>query len=247
MNAWLQPAGHFFNPTPTISVVPLPSGQRCLVIDDALADPQAVVDWASEQAFGPPRGYPYPGQVIDAPPAMALRVVDHFAMHARNALGARRTLDAAVRLSMVTTPPQALQPTQWQCHRDRVTDDPAQWLFAASVLYLFRDPALGGTSFYVPLQSAAETDRLLADSQLLAAHEFSARYDLQPGYMSGSNAFFERVASVPAAWNRLIVYDGGVFHSADMDAPALLSADPARGRLTLNAFFTCRRKLASAG
>jgi hypothetical protein len=162
-------------------------------------------------------------------------------LHVRKLVGARRTVDMSVRLSMVTLPPSRLDPLQWQCHRDRVADDPKAWLFAASVLYLFRDPGLGGTSFYVPRLSPEETDRLLADSQLLNAHDFSARYGLQAGYMAGSNDYFERIAQVRAAWNRMIFYDGGLFHSADVDQAALLSAEPSRGRLTLNGFFTCRR------
>jgi hypothetical protein len=76
---------------------------------------------------------------------------------------------------------------------------------------------------------------------MLSAADFSARYGLQAGYMNGSNPYFKRVAQVPAAWNRMIYYDGGQFHSADIDAPQALSADPRAGRLTLNAFFTCRR------
>jgi hypothetical protein len=79
---------------------------------------------------------------------------------------------------------------------------------------------------------------------LLDAREFGARYGLQPGYMASSNAYFERVAQVSAAWNRVIFYDGGLFHSADVDQPGLLSRDPARGRLTLNSFFTCKRNAA---
>ena len=46
--------------------------------------------------------------------------------------------------------------------------------------------------------------------------QFSARYpDIASGYMTNSNAWFERIASVPA-----------------------------RGRLTLNGFFGCRRSAA---
>jgi len=44
---------------------------------------------------------------------------------------------------------------------------------------------------------------------------------------------------VAAAWNRLIVYDGSWFHSADVN-PARLATDPLQGRLTLNGFITCR-------
>jgi len=241
MTGWPDGTGPFFNPNPTISVLALAGDQCCVVVDDALTDPDGLVAWAASQTFAAPVGYPYPGLVLDAPMTLRARIADFFALHVRGRLRARRTVDSTARLSMVTLPPAALEPRQWQCHRDRVVDDPRAFLFAASVLYLFREPSLGGTSFYVPRRSAAETDRLLADSQLLGADEFSARYGLAPGYMAASNAYFERIAQVPAAWNRVIYYDGGLFHSADVDQPDRLSADPTRGRLTLNSFFTCKR------
>jgi hypothetical protein len=244
LNPWRVPNEDFFSSQPQIQVVPLMGDACCLIIDNALAQPQALLDWAATQTYVPPRGYPYPGLVLDAPQALTQRVADYFALHARNRLGGRRTLDLTVRLSMVTVPPQDLEPRQWQCHRDRVADDPKAVLFAASVLYLFKDASLGGTSFYVPKLSAQETDRILADSQLLSGPEFAAKHGVQPGYLNGSNRYFERVAQVPAAWNRIIFYDGGLFHSADVDQPASLSADPMRGRLTLNSFFTCRRQAA---
>jgi len=241
MSEWLDAAGRVFNPAPSLSLVPLAAGAHCVVVDDALAHPEGLLAWAARQRFEAPVGYPYPGLVTDVPAALTQRVADFYTQHVRHPLGARRLLDLTVRLSMVTVPPQVLAPVQWQCHRDRVADDPRAVLFAASVLYLFRNPALGGTSFYAPRRSPAETDRMLSDSQVLDAHDFSARYGLRPGYMTGSNDFFERIAQVPAAWNRLIFYDGGLFHSADVDVPSLLSPDPLLGRLTLNGFFTCRR------
>lgn len=238
---WSADAGPLFNPAARLSLVPIGPGAHCVVLDDVLAQPEAVARWAARQPFAEPEGYPYPGVVAPAPAAMSALLTDHFGRHARSLLGGRRTLDGVLRASLVTVPPHALQPRQWLCHRDRVADDPAAWLFAASVLYLFRDPALGGTSFYRPRRPAPEIDRLLADSQLLDAAAFSARHGLQPGYMAGSNASFELVARVPAAWNRAIFYDGGIFHSADVPHPQALSRDPARGRLTLNGFYTCRR------
>jgi Family of unknown function (DUF6445) len=230
-----------FNADAAVSVVPLMAGQRCVVIDGALTDPGALVEWACHQAFAAPRGFPYPGLVLDAPLAAAQQAAEFFAQKVRGLMGARRILDSTTRLSLVTVPPDQLEPRQWQCHRDRIAANPHEVLFAASVLYLFRDAALGGTSFYAPRQPAAQTDRLVADSQTMSAQDFSARYGIGPSYMADSNPYFERIASVPAAWNRMIVYDGSLFHSADVDHPERMSADPARGRLTLNGFFTCRR------
>jgi hypothetical protein len=240
MTAWLDTAGRFFNPAPTLSVVPLTADACCVVVDDALANPQGVRDWAASQRYLPPAGYPYPGHVCEVPTEMNSRCADFFSQHVRSHLGVRRALSLSVRLSVIDTPPQELAPIQWMCHRDRLVEQGSDILFAASVLYLFDDPALGGTSFYVPRQSVAATDALVADSQTLNAHEFGRRYGLRPEYMAGSNAYFERTAQVPAAWNRLIFYDGSLFHSADVE-PSRLAADPLQGRLTLNSFITCRR------
>jgi hypothetical protein len=237
---WDDGGERFFNPDPTLSGVPLPDGQEVVVIDDVLLDPQGLVDWAGRQTFHPPVGFPYPGIGTGAPAGLAARFADYFALRARARLGARRTLKHDVRLSMVTTPPHRLAPCQWQCHRDQVTTDPTI-VFIGSVLYLFHDSALGGTSFYTPRQSEAATDRMLQESLTLSPEAFGGRYGLAAGYIGGSNAYFDRVACVPAAWNRMILYDAGFFHTGDIARPDLLTTDPATGRLSLNSFFTCRR------
>ncbi|HEU0307204.1 MAG TPA: DUF6445 family protein, partial [Lysobacter sp.] len=72
----------------------------------------------------------------------------------------------------------------------------------------------------------------------------AARHGVQPGYMTASNARFEKLLAVKPRWNRLIFYSGMVFHTADITQPERLGADPRTGRLTLNGFFTCRRNLA---
>jgi hypothetical protein len=242
MNTWSD-GSDLFNPHPRVSLLPITPERACVVIDDALQNPQQMLAWAAAQQFRAARDFPYPGLVLDAPAAIAQQVSDYFALRARGSLAARRTQSTAVRFSLVTVPPDELDPVQWQCHRDRLPVDPQRVVFAAMVLYLFRNPALGGTSFYRPLMSAEQTERMIADSLALNAGEFGERYGLRAGYMSGSNRYFERVARVPAAWNRMIFYDGGQFHSADVPEPALISRDPGAGRLTLNGFFTCTRRL----
>lgn len=239
MDSWLNGAGQFFNPAPRVSAVPIAPGEFCFVVDEALANPEGLISWAATRQFGPPAGFPYPGVLVDAPPAVAAMVGDYFAQHVRARLGGQRTLSTTVRLSLVTLSPHELRPVQWQCHRDRL--GPAQDLrLAAMVTYLFRDTGLGGTSFYRSLQTEEETQRMINDAGRMSAAEFSARYGLEAGYLSGSNRYFERLAQIPAAWNRMLFYNGDLFHSGDIAAPARLSADPRSGRLTLNGFFTCR-------
>ncbi len=234
-----------FNPNPTVSTIDLFDGQICVVLDDVLNEPDRLVAWASSRGPFTPPSYPYPGLVADIPHPLLAAASNHFDRMLRDRLGYRRQTESLVRLSLMQQAASALRPIQWLCHRDRIAADPSRTGFAASVLYLFHDPALGGTDFYRPKQSAAETDQLIADSQRLDATSFSKRYGLTGGYMAPDNPYFEHIARVPAAWNRLIAYDGGVFHSAAVDSSTPLHADPTRGRLTLNGFYTCTRPLRS--
>lgn len=240
MDSWLNDAGLFFSPAPRASVVPIVPGEDCIVLDGALANPDGLVAWAATQEFRQPEGFPYPGVILDAPPAVAALVGDYFAEKARGRLGGRRTLSTTVRLSLVTLSPRELRPVQWQCHRDRLPSAPRDLRLAGMVAYLFRDSELGGTSFYRSRLSEAGTGQMISDAGRMAAAEFTARYGLEPGYLSGSNRYFERVAQVPAAWNRMLFYNGDLFHSGDITAPERLRGDPRSGRLTLNGFFTCR-------
>lgn len=233
----------FFNPNPSVSVVPIGRQRSCVVIDEVLSNPQAMVAWAAGQAFKTPGDNPYPGLVLDPPAAVTQRMTEHFAVYARGRLGGRRTQASTLRFSIVTTPAAQLRPVQWQCHRDRLAVNPEGVLYAASVLYLFHDPRLGGTSFYEPKCPEDQLKRMREDSETMGSEQFGERYGLQPGYMAGSNTYFERVAHVGAAWNRMIVYDGGQFHSGEINETAGMSADPRVGRLTLNGFFVCSRAL----
>ncbi len=237
-------SGSFFNPQAQVRRLPIGDGQHGLVIDNALTDPEALVNWVDDHLFEPAQDNAYPGQLMLAPPALTESLDGLFMQKVRGALGGRRTVERYARFSLVTQQPQQLRPCQWLCHRDRVAADPSRVLFAASVLYLFQDPRLGGTRFYRPRCSAAELNQLLTDAQQLDGPAFQARYGIAAGYMGDSNAYFECTGQVEAAWNRLVFYDGAVFHSAQIERPDLLSDDARRGRLTLNGFYACTRALA---
>lgn len=234
-----------FNPNPRIQVLPITPRNACYVIDDALREPQRWVEYAAAHAaqfVESPRNA-YPGPELRMPDAISAQLDAYFAAHVRGRLGARRTLRMYSRLALATRAPETLHPRQWLCHIDRLEAEPGQSI-AASVLYLFGDAALGGTSFYLPKRPLAQIAQLVQDSGAMDAAAFSAKYRLQPGYMAASNDWFHQVLTVPARWNRLIFYPGTVFHSGQMPAPERLSADPRTGRLTLNGFFVCRRALA---
>lgn len=231
-----------FNARPTVSQVPVGDGAVCVVIDDALDDPQALVDLSMRHraAFTLADGNAFPGLELPLPDGVVERFSECFAQRARATLGARRLLRASGRLSMVTLPPERLSPLQRVCHRDRL-QAAADECVGAGVLYLFRNPALGGTSFYRPRASAHETDALMQHWSGIDSAQFSRETGWPAAYMTQSNPHFEQTGEVTARWNRLIFYDGSRFHTSHIEQPQLLTDDPAQGRLTVNLFFVCRR------
>lgn len=232
----------FFNPDMRVTVVPLGNGQRCFVVDDALLEPERLLAWACsrEAAFKPVDFSAYPGQFLLLPAELVRETEDYFRRHMRPLFDARRLLRMHLRLSMVTLRPEQLKPAQWLCHSDRFGLQPSQSI-QASVLYLFKDAALGGTGFYQPARPPEEVRTLFDDAIALTADAFTTRYDLEPGYLLDSNRYFDRIGGVEACWNRMVFYDGTILHSGDIRAPKKLSHDPLHGRLTLNGFYTCQR------
>jgi hypothetical protein len=231
-----------FNPAPRIELLAIAGHKPCVVVDDVLLDPEAMLAAVvrARDGFAPAQLNAYPGNELPAPDALSAQLDAFFMQHVRQRLGARRTVRMHSRLSIVTLAPQQLQSLQRVCHRDRLAAEQAQSV-AASVLYLFKDPALGGTSFYAPRQDLDETERLIAAWNGMGQGAMTEAIGAEPGYLAGSNRYFELLATVPAKFNRAIFYDGAMFHSSHITRPELLSADPAHGRLTLNGFFVCRK------
>ena len=233
------------NPRPEVRTLPIGGDSPCVLIDDALLQPQDLVDLALRHraAFDLPRHNAYPGIELPLPAPMVARFVEHFMVHARTHLPARRVIEAHGRLAMVTLPPAALGPVQRVCHRDRLATTADECAIAA-VLYLFHDERLGGTSFFDPLQPATETEALMAALAGAQGVQHAESAGLPGSYLVDHCRHFRLAATVPPRWNRLIFYDGGRFHNSHIAQPGLLRDDPARGRLTLNLFLRCRRKAA---
>lgn len=227
--------------------VAIPGHPPCLVVDDFLLDPERMVAWADGQraAFAHEGGNYFPGPEVNMPADVTASLAQFFMLHVRRLLGARRTLEATSRLSMVTKPPAHLVPLQTICHRDTMVGrrkvNPDSEGIGACVLYLFKDSALGGTSFYRPSKSPQQTAALIGRAMTASSAEFADILGAPPGYMHASNTYFDQVCHIPAAFNRAIFYDGGIFHSAQITAPDRLSQDPQTGRLTLNGFFLFRQ------
>jgi hypothetical protein len=236
------------NPRPRIERIAIGPRHDCFVIDDALLEPERWVEYATahRDEFAELERNAYPGIELPLPEPAEAQLEAFFALHLRRRLGARRTLRRMARLSLATTAPDRLAPRQCFCHADHL-DVPPGHAIAASVLYLFRDPALGGTGFYMPKKPPGEIARLVRAATEWPAERFHGETGIARGYMTDTNAWFHKVLAVEPRWNRMVVYPGTVLHSADIASPQLLSADPRLGRLTINGFFACTRSLTGAG
>lgn len=230
-----------FNPEAKARLVAIDGERPGLVIDDFLQDPDSWVSRAEafQSHFVAPERNAYPGHELRMPDEVTRMFVDRLRPLLERHFAIDEILDGYSRLSMVTRQPNELEPRQWICHRDRLRVAPGR-MAVASVLYLFKEPALGGTKLFRPRQNASATDLLVHDSSTLDPEAFSARYGLKPSYMTASNAYFEQIHEIAPKWNRLVVYDGMIFHSGDIRHPERLSAEPKKGRLSLNGFFTGR-------
>src|ERR1700688_109025 len=160
------------------------NGQTCLVIDDALVDPDSILRFVQQHRsnFSKVDFNYYPGIFLPPPIKLEAALEQYFNAHVRRYFDARRLIKVISRFSMVTLAPRDLQPMQCICHRDRPLLD-SRLSIQASVLYLFRDESLGGTSFYEPVRSTTETNQLFKDAANLGAEDFFSKYAIRKSYL----------------------------------------------------------------
>jgi len=214
-------------------------GQRVVFIDDFLQDPQALVQAACAARFEPSstraEGTGYPGLRAPAPAAYTQALTELLDPLIKANFQVPEHLDVKVGLSafsLTTTAPEDLGPLQRTPHFDASTP-----YYTAALLWLC-DESHGGTGFY--RHNATGWQRITADNREryldVHHHEVNRRRPL-PRYFDRSDGQFTFLGMMPARFNRLVVYPGGLLHSACIDPARSLSSDPRHGRLTVNTFY----------
>ncbi len=203
-----------------------------IVIDDFLPDPDAVVDAAAALEFAP-SPTAYPGLRSPVAPAVSLPTWRRLAPLVEQAFGFVSELTRMTAYySLITTPPEGLEPLQRLPHFDGVGP------FRIAVVNYLSRHARSGTAFYRHRSTGFET----IDGDRLPPYQAALNQDVQrhglprAAYIAGNTPLYERIGHVQARFNRAIVFLGHALHSADVPPDTPLLAEPAAGRFSINTF-----------
>jgi hypothetical protein len=204
-----------------------------LVIDNFVADPQRLVRRAAARQFRSV-GINYPGIRTEAPLSYQQLFRDRLqrTLFEFFAVTGKSLEFPMCHYSLVTTPAAQLKPLQRIPHIDSVDGRGL-----ATVHYLFGTD-LGGTAFYRHRTTGFEFIDA-SRKQVYYRHVEELVRDPQSsscGYIDGDTEHFEQVASVPAVFNRMLIYRRNSLHSGSIDKDFVPNADPLTGRLSINCF-----------
>lgn len=229
------------NPQFIIEAKRITDSFACVVIDDFLLNPHELVDYAKRRQhdfFMQERAYP--GLILPLEIGL-LAAMQRFIRSEMSQVFdfLRGNLKLDANLALMTLMPDELSWIQRLCHTDpRTAPDRRNF---ASVLYLFDNPDMGGTGFYrwKDIEFWQQMSARQIEDPEAGLDTLQRRFQMfrdPPRYISESNEAAVLLDMVPARFNRLIFYPGDLPHSAYISTPELLSADPGKGRLTLNCF-----------
>ncbi len=213
-------------------------GHPLLIIDDAISQPERLVEAAFVAPFERPAHTRYPG--LNAPlPEFYGRGI----LNAVNPLLARGFgMPANLRKTMfgffalATQAPEELEPIQKVPHHD--SPDPFR---IAMVHYLCQDVA-GGTGFFRHKATGFEgvDARRRPEYVRLAAAELEEASGRLTHHVTDETPNYELIDFAELKFNRLIIYRSHVLHSGLLEG-AVLTDDPRTGRLTANSFIDIAR------
>jgi Family of unknown function (DUF6445) len=206
-----------------------------VVIDNFVNDPEGLVDFAAAQdTFAPVDFNLYPGVRTAAPETYAREVVLRIEKLVREVFGLQdlQLLGCQCNFSLVTTPPDKLQPMQLVPHFDTTN------IHQLAVLHYLCPADRGGTSFYRHRRTGYESiTKERRDAYMATLNtEINVAGPQAPAYINGDTTLFERLGSVDAMFNRLLIYRSVNLHSGNIGRDFGFERDVRKGRLTLNTF-----------
>jgi hypothetical protein len=211
-----------------------------VVIDGFSGEPDAIVEIAAALSPFPKAGNPYGSglrRLIDARDRPAwdyvVRTLRALAPYLGGGFDADSFALIEASFSIVTARPETLGPAQRAQHFDSTDPDDL------AVLHYWGGVEGSGTAFYKQRSTGIER---IEPGNLDAFIAVAGRESPElAGYICGSNRFFDQIAEVEAAPDRLVIYQGSLLHSGVIPTDMTFSADPREGRLTANVFVKAER------
>ncbi|MBW8733274.1 MAG: hypothetical protein JF571_03015 [Asticcacaulis sp.] len=215
-------------------------GQPLIVIDDVMLHPEEMVAYAVTrgQFSDPPAGSYYPGRNGILPPEYGPALCTALRPFLERVFGLPQGMALSHEgfFGIACLPPEQLQPLQAIPHFDAANPQRI-----ACVHYLCRPP-YRGTAFYRHIATGYESIHGLRVEpyrrSVLA--ELQAAGDTVQSHAGGDVAGYERIETVDAVFNRLILYRATSLHAGILNEMAL-GRNPDDGRLTANSFIEAVR------
>jgi hypothetical protein len=223
-------------PHPDLRIQKLTIGRELAplaVIDNLVADADELVEMATTKMFGGVASH-YPGVRAKAPLTYHQFVIGNLRelFVAYFGLASSSLRVTSCHFSVVTTPPEKLEPLQTIPHID--SSESNQLAF---VHYLFRRD-LGGTAFYRHRRTGFEFIDAARKEEYFAyvAEERMGPDKPAQGYINGDTALYEQIGRQDGVFNRMLVYRRNSLHSGCIGPEFEFNPDPRKGRLSLNGF-----------
>ena len=212
------------NPQAAIRREQISANDFCVVVDDFLKEPNALVEYASRHPgeFSHPN-VGYPGVQIRVNDDAMTEIFRFVRSRMSRLFGFMRgRIGIRSLLSLLTSPAGQLSPMQRICHIDPNAD--AGCAKFAALVYLFGDERLGGTSFYrwrneeLVWEGCRSLLRRDASQGEHFLKQHFATFREPPRYMTESNDVAELLYTVPARFNRFVFYSGDTPHTGAIAA-----------------------------
>lgn len=212
--------------------------QPLLVVDDFIPQPEQLLQYALQQGEVKQAGGLYPGLRSAAPAVFGTFLLQQLAQAVQDCFGLAPTQLRQIEsyFSLVSTPAAELSPMQSIPHFDRPYPD------ELAAIYYLCDERHGGTSFYRHRSTGYEA--ITPECQVNYQHALQAdfqKHGLPKGYICGNTPLFEVIATVPARFNRLVLYRCSSLHSGDIKPDYSYDLNPFSGRFTIASFLSAAK------
>lgn len=204
-----------------------------MVIDNLVADAQALVDLAAEKHFDNVASY-YPGIRAKAPLTYQRFILEQLRGPFCEffELGNRSLRFTLCHFSLMTTSPERLEHLQRIPHIDSVSGSEI-----AFIHYLFRRD-MGGTAFYRHRRTGFEVIDVVRRPEYFRCVEEEKDGPNKPAseYINGDTALYEQVGMQVGVFNRMLIYRRNSLHSGCVGPDFVAVGNPRAGRLSINGF-----------